>query len=351
MLGAEGFVFMARVLVTGGTGFIAGHTLLQLLAAGHEVRTTVRSLGREAGVRAMLKAHGADTVRLTFVEAELTADGGWAEAVAGCEFVLHMASPFPVKAPRDEMELIVPAREGTVRVLRAAREAGVKRVVVTSSFAAIGYGHAPRVEAFDERDWTDLSGTREVPAYPKSKTLAERAAWEFMEREGGGMELAVVNPVAVFGPVLGPEYAASVEVVARMLTGGMPACPRISLGVVDVRDVAALHLLAMTRAEAAGERWLAVAGESVSIYEIGQMLRARLGEAAKKVPTRMIPDWVLKFVGIFDATVRGARTELGQVKHGSSAKAKRVLGWEPRSVEEAVVTCGESLVGLGGKRS
>ena len=339
---------MSTVLVTGGSGFIAGHAILQLLADGHVVRTTVRSLGREGEVRALLVAKGAgDGERLTFFAAELTADGGWSEAVAGCEYVLHMASPFPMKAPKNEEDLIVPARDGALRVLRASRNAGVQRVVMTSSFAAIGYGHAPQTEAFDEQDWTDLSGAREVPAYPKSKTIAERAAWEFMEREGGGLELAVVNPVSVFGPVLGRDYAASIEVVYRLMSGGMPGCPRISLGVVDVRDVVDLHLRAMVRAEARGERFLAVAGECVSILEIAEMLKARMGGAARKVSTRRIPDWMLRFAGIFDPTVRGVLSELGQVKNASNEKARRVLGWEPRGNEEAIVATAESLVRLG----
>jgi len=328
---------MSTVLVTGGSGFIAGHAILQLLADGHVVRTTVRSLGREGEVRALLVAKGAgDGERLTFFAAELTADGGWSEAVAGCEYVLHMASPFPMKAPKNEEDLIVPARDGALRVLRASRNAGVQRVVMTSSFAAIGYGHAPQTEAFDEQ-----------PAYPKSKTIAERAAWEFMEREGGGLELAVVNPVAVFGPVLGRDYAASIEVVYRLMSGGMPGCPRISLGVVDVRDVVDLHLRAMVRAEARGERFLAVAGECVSILEIAEMLKARMGGAARKVSTRRIPDWMLRFAGIFDPTVRGVLSELGQVKNASNEKARRVLGWEPRGNEEAIVATAESLVRLG----
>jgi nucleoside-diphosphate-sugar epimerase len=193
---------MSTVLVTGGSGFIGSHAILQLLAAGHQVRTTVRSMKREADVRAMLKEGGTDANdRLTFAVADLEKDGGWPEAMAGCEYVLHVASPFPKNVPKHEDELIVPAREGTLRVLRAARDAGVKRVVLTSSFAAIGYGH-PRQEApFDEKVWTNTE-SRGTTAYVKSKTLAERAAWDFIAKEGGSLELSVINPVGVFGPVL-----------------------------------------------------------------------------------------------------------------------------------------------------
>ena len=335
------------VLVTGGSGFIATHCMLQLLAAGYRVRTTVRSLAREAEVRATLKAAGADAGdRLAFFAADLTADAGWAEAAAGCDFVLHVASPFPVNVPRHEDELIVPAREGALRVLRAARDAGVKRVVQTSSFAAIGYGHAEIARPFNEHDWTAPEGGG-VTAYAKSKTLAERAAWNFMAREGGDMELSVVNPVGVFGPALGADFSTSIEIIKRMMDGVLPALPRVTFGVVDVRDVADLHLRAMTDPAAAGERFLAVAGEFVAMRDIGLMLRRRMGSAGRRVPTRELPDWVLRVVALVDPSVRQIVPELGKRKTASSEKAQRVLGWSPRSAEDAVVATAESLVRLG----
>jgi nucleoside-diphosphate-sugar epimerase len=212
---------MSTVLVTGGSGFVGSHSILQFLAAGHKVRTTVRSLKREADVRAMLKEGGAEPDgRVAFVAADLESDAGWREAVAGCEYVLHVASPFPNTVPKHEDELIVPAREGALRVLRASRDAGVNRVVLTSSFAAIGYGHAPQDAPFDETSWTDPSGPDVLP-YVKSKTIAERAAWDFVAKEGGGLELSVVNPVGVFGPVLGPDYSTSILLVQRLMDGAM----------------------------------------------------------------------------------------------------------------------------------
>src|ERR1700681_3753569 len=268
---------MSVVLVTGGSGFIGSHCILQLLAGGHQVRTTVRSLKREADVRAMLKEGGADSQsigRLSFFAADLEKDAGWPEAVDGCEYVLHVASPLPANVPKHEDELIVPAREGTLRVLRASREAGVKRVVLTSSFAAIGYGQKPRTTPFTETDWTNPSAA-DVSPYVKSKTLAERAAWDFIGREGGALELAVVNPVGVFGPVLGPDYSTSIHLVQRMLDGALPGSPRLSLGVVDVRDLADLHLRAMTHLAAMGQRFLAVAGDFMTMLEIAQLLKAR----------------------------------------------------------------------------
>lgn len=254
---------MSTVLVTGGSGFIGSHCILQLLAGGHRVRTTVRNLKREGELRALLKRGGAEPgERLSFYAADLESDTGWREASAGCDYVLHVASPFPATSPKDENELIVPAREGALRVLRAARDAGVKRVVLTSSFAAIGYGRPPQQKPFDETDWTDPNGEGVYP-YVKSKTLAERAAWDFIAAEGRGLELSVVNPVAVLGPVLAPDYSTSIMVVQRLMDGAVPGCPQLTLGVVDVRDVADLHIRAMTDPAAKGERFLAVAGLSV----------------------------------------------------------------------------------------
>jgi nucleoside-diphosphate-sugar epimerase len=338
---------MATVLVTGGSGFVGSHCILALLAADHQVRTTVRSLKREPDVRAMLKVGGSEPgERLSFAAANLESDAGWAEAVAGCEFVLHVASPFPAELPKHEDELIVPAREGALRVLRAARDAGVKRVVLTSSFAAIGYGCEQQSAPFTEADWTDPSGNDVLP-YTKSKTLAERAAWDFIAREGGNLELSVVNPVAIFGPVLGPDYATSIQLVQRMMEGSVPGCPRLSLGVVDVRDVADVHLRAMTHPAAKGERFLAVAGDFMSMIEIAQVLRSRMGPAAKRVPTRELANWMVRTFAMFVPAAKQALPELGKHKNATSEKAIRLLGWSPRSREDAIVATAESLLRLG----
>ena len=339
---------MARVLVTGGTGFVGAHCLIQLLAAGHEVRATVRDLAREGDVRAMLRQGGAGEVgaRLALFRADLTADAGWAEAVAGCDHVLHVASPFPGRVPKDENELIAPARDGALRVLRAARDAGVKRVVLTSSFAAIGYGAQPRTAAFTEEDWTDL-GYRALQPYPKSKTIAERAAWDFIAREGGGLELAVVNPVGILGPVLGPDYSTSILLVKRLLDGAMPGCPDFWFGLVDVRDVADLHLKAMTDPAARGQRFLATAGDFASVRQIAQFLKEDAGDLARRVPTRGLPDWLLRLFALFDPAVRQVLPELGKRKSGSNEKARRLLGWAPRTPREAVLATARSLAALG----
>jgi nucleoside-diphosphate-sugar epimerase len=283
---------------------------------------------------------------LSFAVANLMSDAGWPQAVADCNFVLHVASPFPLKVPKDENELIVPAREGALRVLRAARDAGVCRVVLTSSFAAVGYGTTPGPEPYTEENWTNPDGPGVTP-YVKSKTLAERAAWDFMAREGGTLELSVVNPVGVFGPVFSRDFSTSIVIIKRLMDGGVPACPRLKFGAVDVRDVASLHLSAMTHPAATGERFLAVAGSFISILQIAQILRERMGAAASRVPTREMPDWVLRVMGLFDSSIRQIVPELGKYKDATSAKAQRVLGWQPLSAEDSIVATAESLLQLG----
>ena len=335
------------VLVTGGSGFIGAHCIVPLLQAGYRVRTTVRSLSREPDVRAMLRVGGVDAGdKLSFAAADLTSDRGWPDAVSGCAYVLHVASPFPPAAPKDENEIIIPAREGALRVLKAARDAGVKRVVLTSSFAAIGYGQKQQTAPFTEVNWTDPNGD-DVRAYVKSKTLAERAAWDFIAKEGGALELSVVNPVGVFGPVLGADYSTSILLVQRLMDGAMPGCPRISFGIVDVRDVADLHIRAMTDPAAKGERFLAVAGDHVWIKDVARMLKRRLGAAADKAPTGELPNWLVRLVAMGDPAVAQIVPELGKFKNSTNEKARRLLGWAPRSAEDALVATAESMIQQG----
>lgn len=338
---------MSTVLVTGGSGFIGAHVILQLLAAGHDVRTTVRNPDRARDVVAMLREGGASAPDMIgFVTADLLRDDGWRAAVAGCDHVLHVASPLLTHVPDDENELIIPAREGTLRVLRAARDAGVKRVVVTSSFAAIGYGHPPRATPFDETVWSDIDGV-DVQAYPKSKTLAERAAWDFIAREGGGLELAVVNPTAVFGPVLGADFSSSIGIIKALLDGAMPAVPRIYFGLVDVRDVADLHLRVMSAPGANGERFLATSGDIMSVLQIARLLRGKLGRRARRVPRFQAPDWMMRLAARRNPQARAALPLLGKVRRSTSAKAQTLLGWRPRDNAEMLVATAESLIKLG----
>jgi len=259
--------------------------------------------------------------------------------------VLHVASPLPTHPPKNENDIITPARDGTLRVLRAARDAGVRRVVLTSSFAAIGYGHAPRAKPFDESTWTELSAPG-LTAYVKSKTLAERAAWEFVGTTDA-LELSVINPVGVFGPVLDLDLPASIELLKRMLDGSMPGFPRLSFGVVDVRDVAELHLRAMTHPDAKGERFIATGGDFMSMLAIALALKRDIGEGAKKVSVRQLPDWFVKLAGLVSPVAKQAARELGKTKNATSDKAKRVLGWTPRTCEEAIAASATSLLRMG----
>ncbi|RXZ67584.1 SDR family oxidoreductase [Agromyces albus] len=339
------------VLVTGGTGFVGVHCVVQLLDAGYRVRTTLRSSSRADEVREMVRVGGADPVHLEFVEADLLHDDGWHAAAAGARYVLHVASPFPVRQPKNANELIRPAREGTLRVLGAARDAGVRRVVLTSSFAAIGYGRPDpgRPRPYTEEDWTDLSAPR-LPPYTRSKTIAERAAWDFIgqvERDRGDLELAVVNPVPIFGPALGRELSTSVELLLGLLNGHVPAVPNGSTTGVDVRDVADLHVRAMTHPDAAGERFLAISGDPITFPDLAKLLRERLGPDAKRVPTRVLPDWLVRVGALVSTELRAVAPQLRRRQGASSAKAERMLGWRPRPLDEAVVASAESLVRLG----
>ena len=340
---------MSEVLVTGGSGYIGSWCVLALLANGHTVRTTVRDLKKEPAVRAMLRAGGApENAPLTVLQADLQQDAGWREAVEGCDYVLHVASPTLTSLPRNDDEMVVPARDGVLRVLRAAREAGVKRVVLTSAFGAVGMGHPEKSRVFTEEDWSNVDAG--IAPYQKSKTLAEKAAWEFVA-EHGGIELAVVNPVGVFGPVLGSDYSPSLGLVQRMLDGDLPALPKFAMGYVDVRDVADLHLRAMTDPAAAGERFLAISGHSLWVREIAAILRDRLGDRAAKVPTRELPVWTARVLAPVNPGLRILRPQLGRNFDATSQKAERMLGWSPRPIEDTIVDTAESLLALKGAAS
>ncbi|WP_448811277.1 SDR family oxidoreductase [Agromyces bauzanensis] len=333
------------VVVTGGSGFVGVNCVVRLLDAGHRVRATLRSPERADAVRDMVRLGGADPANLEFATADLLGDDGWREAVAGATYVLHVASPFPVRQPKDPNDLIAPARDGSLRVLQAARDARVRRVVLTSSFAAVGYSTRPD-RPFTEKDWTDPDDPGLSP-YVRSKTVAERAAWDFVDREGGDLELSVVNPVGVFGPALGTDLSSSVALLLALLKGNVPALPHGQTSGVDVRDVADLHVRAMTHPDAAGERFLAVSGEPITYPDLARLLRERLGDDAKRVPRLVIPDWVVRVGARFNADLRQLVPELDRSRRASSEKAQRMLGWQPRPRDEAIIASAESLLRLG----
>ncbi|GAB3407238.1 aldehyde reductase [Schumannella luteola] len=336
-----------RILVTGGSGYIGGWCVLAALRAGYDVRTTVRDLAKGDTLRGLLqKAEAFDGARLQIVRADLASDDGWADAVADVDFVLHVASPTLRTAVESEEAMIAAARDGVRRVLRASRDAGVKRVVLTSASGAIVYGHPKRTEPFTENDWTVVDNP-DVAPYQRSKTLAERAAWAFVEQEGGALELAAVNPTAVIGPLLGTDDPPSLRTIRGMLTGALPVCPPFGTGWVDVRDVADLHLRAMTDPAAAGERFIAISGRSLRIVDVARILRARLGDRAAKVPTRELPVFAARLLGVRNPALRALRPQLGRDFPATGAKAERLLGWRPRPIEDSIAETAESLIAHG----
>lgn len=331
-----------RVLVTGGTGFLGKRCVAELLDRGYDVRATVRDPGRsEAGLRADL-GDPADG-RLEVVAANLLSDDGWSEAADGCRYVLHVASPFPPEQPKDPDELIVPAREGAKRALAAALDAGAERVVLTSSVAAI---HSDREDSeaapLNEDDWTDGNDTSRPP-YTRSKALAERAAWDLAEERGARERLATVNPGAIIGPVIGAERSYSLQSISRLIEGDMPAIPRLGFSWVDVRDVADLHIRAMTDPAAAGRRFIAV-DRWLWFEQVAEILRDRLGADARKVPKRTAPNALIKVAALFDKSVRPILGDLGKRTYVTSERARTELGWQPRPVEDAITDTARSLL-------
>lgn len=333
------------VLVTGGSGFIASYCILTLLRKGYNVKATLRTLQKAALVKQMLHEGGLrDLEGLSFVVADLQQEAGWEQALAGCRYAIHVASPTPHTEARSEDDFVIPARNGVLFVLRAAKKAGVKRVVLTSAFGAVGFGTV-KTSPYTEEDWTVLNDT--VFPYQKSKTISERAAWDFIKNEGQGMELAVVNPAGVLGPVLSGDFSHSIQNIKQMLNGSMKACPKIISAYVDVRDVADLHVKAMTLPQAAGQRFIAASGEGLSLVDIARVLHKHLGAKASTVPTRELPNWLIRLLAVFNPKFRAVAPYLGMVKHASSQKAISLLGWQPRSTAESIAATADSLIKFG----
>lgn len=330
------------VLVTGGSGYIAGFIIRQLVAEGWMVHTTIRNLVREGEVRGWLDV---DDSKLKFFAADLMADVGWAEAVAGCSHVAHVASPLPSNAPTSDDELIIPAREGALRALRFAKQAGVKRVVLTSSVAAIAYGHGRSKQHFTEADWTNPDSP-DAYAYVKSKTIAERAARDWMAANGAGMEFVTVNPSLVLGPLLTRDFSPSLEAVKKLLDGSIPGLPNLGFAVVDVRDVADLHVQCLTAPDLDGERFIA-AGPFLMLKDIAAILKAGLGADARKVPSLRVPDFLVRLSARFDPMVRQVVGELGNVRDTSAQHAFDRFGWKTRDAHESIVDAARDMIRLG----
>lgn len=333
-------------LVTGGSGYVASFCIGQLLNEGWSVRTTVRNLAREAEVRANIDKLSPNLDRLSVFAADLNSDLGWPEAASGCEAVLHVASPLPSANPQDDDELVKPARDGALRVLAAARDAGVRRVVMTSSTAAVSYGFGGRREPFTESDWSDPRDRSDSSAYERSKMIAERAAWEWLNAEGGDLELVTICPGAVLGPVLGRDYSASIDIVKKLLDGSLPGLPRFGFPLVDVRDIADLHIRALKTPEAKGKRYIG-AGPFFWMSDIAEVLRRDLPGAGKRAPRLKLANWMVKLSARFDPVVRERLFELDKERPVSSDRAKAELGWAPRSNEVAILDTARSLVAEG----
>jgi nucleoside-diphosphate-sugar epimerase len=331
------------VLVSGGTGFLGGWCIATLLERGYDVRTTARDPAREQAVRDAVKSAGIDAgPRLTVLAADLTADDGWAEAATGCRYVMHVASPFPPVQPKNPDELIVPARDGALRVLRAALEAGVERIAMTSSVAAIRGGREASPDApHTEADWTDSADTSRTP-YVRSKTIAEQAAWEHVRGAGAEDRLATIQPGAIIGPALNDDHSYSLQAIQRLLDG-MPAMPKLGFTFVDVRDVADLHLRALTDPAAAGERFIAT-DRFLWTAEVAAIIRDRLGDAAPKVPTHVAPNLLIRIAALFDGSIRSIVGDLGRQQWISTDKARTTLGWTTRPVEDSIEDCARSLL-------
>lgn len=324
------------------------HCILQLLKKGYNVKTTLRSVSRKDEVLEMLKTGGVMSFdRLSFVETDLTKDDRWDEAVKGCTYVLHVASPIFLSLPKDENDMIRPAVDGTLRVLTAAKRADVKRVVMTSNFGAVGYSHKDPHTEITEEDWTDPQ-EKGLSSYNKSKVMAERAAWDFISKEGGDLELSVINPVAIFGPSLGPDISSGFELLKNLLDGTMKAIPNLSFNIVDVRDVADLHIRAMTNPQAKGQRFLALAGGKMSMPEIAAFLKEKKPEVSKRIPSKTLPDWMVHVAALFNPKARAIASMLRANRNTSNAKARNLLKWEPvANNKEAIIATIESMIKFG----
>ncbi|KRK65327.1 nucleoside-diphosphate-sugar epimerase [Companilactobacillus tucceti DSM 20183] len=335
------------VVVTGGSGFIASRIIIQLLEQGYSVRTTIRSSKKIELVKKLLTRGGIkDFSNLSFEMADLTSDNNWEKVMNDATYVIHPASPTPTLHFKNEDEMIKPAVNGVLRVLKASRDNGIKRVVLTSAYGAIFAGHKNRNTPYTEKDWSNLNA-KNIHPYQKSKTLSERAAWDFIKNQGHGLELSTVNPVGVMGPVLASDYSHSNIQIQQLLEGKIKAVPNINSGYVDVRDVANLHLLAMTSPKANGERFLATTGETLSMLDVANILRETFPKYADKLPTKVMPNILVKTAALIDPKLRMVASLLGVYAETSKEKAVTMLDWHPRSAKEAIIATAQSMIDLG----
>lgn len=337
---------MKKVLLTGISGFLGSHTAIQLLNKGYLVTGTLRDQKRANSIRKALAPHTDRLDLLEFKEADLLDSGIWDTLCQGMDFVQHIASPFPRLLPKNEEELIRPAVEGTLNVLQAAHRAGVKRTVLTSSTGAIMYGKTPKSTKaiYTEEDWSDPTVSNDITPYFKSKTMAEKAAWDFVSKTEGGMELSVICPGAILGPILEKDFGTSANLVIKTMDGSSPALPQIGYDLIDVRSVADLHILAMESSQAAGQRFIGSVGFA-SFKDIADILRPHYPK--HPIPSRVLPGFMVKMFSVIDPTVKPILLDLGIERRVSHSKAEKLLNWKPKSREEAILSCAESLIQLG----
>lgn len=333
-----------KVLLTGVTGFLGSHVLIQLINAGYAVRGSMRNLARQEELMKIVQPHIPADAEVEFVALDLLKDEGWDEAMKGCTYVQHVAAPISLNVPKDLDAFVPGARDGTLRVLKAASRNGIKRVVATSSLGTVTYGeHIDPERIFTDKDWTDPN-YKGINAYIRAKTLAEKAAWDFMETCDSGMTLAVVNPGLILGPLLDPkDIGVSCQGIKQMFTGELPMYPRLGFSVVDVRDVASCQLLAMEKEGAAGERFLC-GGDFAWFSDLGAILRKQYPN--RKIPKMNMPNWLVHLFGLFNGGVRQLRDDLNRTQYVDIAKTTKILGWKPRSVEEATIATADSLIEL-----
>ncbi|MCI4644629.1 MAG: aldehyde reductase [Hyphomonadaceae bacterium] len=335
---------MAHILVTGATGFIATHCIVKLIERGHSVRGTARSTSRATALNMILSDYTEKSIEVPLIAADLSRDAGWEEAVEGVDAILHVASPIPASLPRDADELIKPARDGALRLLRAAKTAGVDRVVMTSSMAAVAYGWGDNLpNLLTEQHWSNPENLKDNTAYTRSKTIAERAAWDYVASEGEGLKLTTINPSAVLGPVMGGDFSASLEIVTQLMSGKLPAVPKFGFHVVDVRDVAEAHILALEKDISIGQRYL-VADDFLWMAELAEILRDAFPDHPKKIPSGQLPSWLVRILSLVNPPLRQLVPELGKKRIVSSEKARSELGWTPISAREAAIASAESLI-------
>jgi dihydroflavonol-4-reductase len=335
---------MAHVLVTGATGFIASHCIVELIERGHTVRGTARSTTRATALNMILSDYTEKTIEVPLVAADLSRDTGWQEAVDGVDAILHVASPVPSGQLRNAEELIGPARDGTLRVLRAAKATGIDRVVMTSSMAAVAYGWGEsRPALLTEAHWSNPDNPADNTAYARSKTIAERTAWDYVAGEGEGLKLTTINPSRVLGPVMGGNFSGSLRVLAQLMSGNMSAMPRTGSQLVDVRDVAKAHILALENEAAIGQRYL-VADDFMWMSELADLLREAFPDYADKIPTRQLPNWMVRILSISNPALRQLLPELGKKRLMATDKIRGELGWSPISAKDSAIACAESLI-------